>query len=134
MIRLRFLHLNTVVLSGCGAVGSALDWGSRGREFKSRHSDHEKPYVSRICGFLMPSEKTKKRASCTIRALFWRVFGSFQPVSACFSVVRSGCSFVSGRGYLLALNRKRAPFDDIMTCGLATANKTTSTGGHANGE
>lgn len=29
-----------VVKSGCGAVGSALDWGSRGREFKSRHSDH----------------------------------------------------------------------------------------------
>ena len=26
-------------VSGCGAVGSALDWGSRGREFKSRHSD-----------------------------------------------------------------------------------------------
>ena len=25
--------------SGCSAVGSALDWGSRGREFKSRHSD-----------------------------------------------------------------------------------------------
>ena len=29
-------------LSGCGAVGSALDWGSRGREFKSRHSDQLK--------------------------------------------------------------------------------------------
>ena len=29
-----------VAKSGCGAVGSALDWGSRGREFKSRHSDH----------------------------------------------------------------------------------------------
>ena len=28
-------------LSGCGAVGSALDWGSRGREFKSRHSDQK---------------------------------------------------------------------------------------------
>mgnify|MGYP007003814615 CR=1 FL=1 len=26
-------------ISGCSAVGSALDWGSRGREFKSRHSD-----------------------------------------------------------------------------------------------
>ena len=26
-------------VSGCSAVGSALDWGSRGREFKSRHSD-----------------------------------------------------------------------------------------------
>ncbi len=29
-------------ISGCGAVGSALDWGSRGREFKSRHSDQQK--------------------------------------------------------------------------------------------
>ena len=28
-------------LSGCGAVGSALDWGSRGRKFKSSHSDHK---------------------------------------------------------------------------------------------
>ena len=26
--------------SGCGAAGSALDWGSRGRKFKSCHSDH----------------------------------------------------------------------------------------------
>ena len=29
-------------ISGCSAVGSALDWGSRGREFKSRHSDQLK--------------------------------------------------------------------------------------------
>ena len=28
-------------MTGCGAVGSALDWGSRGREFKSRHSDQK---------------------------------------------------------------------------------------------
>ena len=28
------------MLSGCGAVGSALPWGGRGRGFKSRHSDH----------------------------------------------------------------------------------------------
>ena len=27
-------------VSGCGAVGSALPWGGRGRKFKSRHSDH----------------------------------------------------------------------------------------------
>ena len=26
-------------LSGCGAVGSALPWGGRGRKFKSCHSD-----------------------------------------------------------------------------------------------
>ena len=29
-------------ISGCSAVGSALDWGSRGREFKSRHSDQKR--------------------------------------------------------------------------------------------
>ena len=29
------------LISGCGAVGSALEWGSRGREFKSLHSDHK---------------------------------------------------------------------------------------------
>ncbi len=27
-------------ISGCGAVGSALPWGGRGRKFKSCHSDH----------------------------------------------------------------------------------------------
>ena len=27
--------------SGCGAVGSALPWGGRGRTFKSCHSDQE---------------------------------------------------------------------------------------------
>ena len=29
-----------LLMSGCGAVGSALPWGGRGRGFKSRHSDH----------------------------------------------------------------------------------------------
>ena len=28
-------------MSGCGAVGSALPWGGRGRGFKSRHSDQQ---------------------------------------------------------------------------------------------
>ena len=32
-------------ISGCGAVGSALDWGSRGREFKSRHSDQKETTI-----------------------------------------------------------------------------------------
>ena len=27
--------------SGCGAVGSALPWGGRGRKFKSCHSDQK---------------------------------------------------------------------------------------------
>ena len=30
------------IKSGCGAVGSALPWGGRGRKFKSCHSDQEK--------------------------------------------------------------------------------------------
>lgn len=30
-------------LSGCGAVGSVLPWGGRGRRFKSGHSDQRKP-------------------------------------------------------------------------------------------
>ena len=29
-------------ISGCSAAGSALDWGSRGRKFKSCHSDQKK--------------------------------------------------------------------------------------------
>ena len=29
--------------SGCGAAGSALPWGGRGRKFKSCHSDQIKP-------------------------------------------------------------------------------------------
>ena len=31
------------MVSGCGAVGSALPWGGRGRKFKSCHSDQIKP-------------------------------------------------------------------------------------------
>ena len=43
-------------MTGCGAVGSALDWGSRGREFKSRHSDQykilENGFIARFSGIL----------------------------------------------------------------------------------
>ena len=48
-----------VAKSGCGAVGSALDWGSRGREFKSRHSDQkESERNSRPDSFLFSNEDT----------------------------------------------------------------------------
>ena len=36
------------MVSGCGAVGSALPWGGRGRKFKSCHSDQEKPRESLV--------------------------------------------------------------------------------------
>ena len=35
-------------LSGCGAVGSVLPWGGRGRPFKSGHSDQNQHAVSKI--------------------------------------------------------------------------------------
>ena len=44
----RILHNQ---ISGCGAAGSALDWGSRGREFKSRHSDQKRQFSVRKLSF-----------------------------------------------------------------------------------
>ena len=41
IIKLTAIRNSNKKISGCSAVGSALDWGSRGREFKSRHSDHK---------------------------------------------------------------------------------------------
>ena len=35
----RTIKLHNQLVSGCGAVGSALPWGGRGRKFKSCHSD-----------------------------------------------------------------------------------------------
>ena len=38
-------------ISGCSAAGSALDWGSRGRKFKSCHSDQKKSTCYCKCFF-----------------------------------------------------------------------------------
>lgn len=35
-----FICRLSIYISGCSAVGSACDLGSRGREFESLHSDH----------------------------------------------------------------------------------------------
>lgn len=34
------------MISGCSAVGSVLEWGSRGRKFESSHSDQQKVLYS----------------------------------------------------------------------------------------
>ena len=43
---LQFKMLCAIIIerkrSGCSAVGSVLEWGSRGRKFESSHSDQEK--------------------------------------------------------------------------------------------
>ena len=57
--------------TGCGAVGSALDWGSRGREFKSRHSDQ-----------LLEVEVERFRPLIVFTATFQQGFKAFVP--ACF--------------------------------------------------
>ena len=38
----RFKGFDVTRVSGCSAVGSVLEWGSRGPEFESRHSDQKK--------------------------------------------------------------------------------------------
>ena len=39
--------------SGCGAVGSALPWGGRGRKFKSCHSDQKSVRMHNSYGFFL---------------------------------------------------------------------------------
>ena len=38
-----FMYNNQVANLGVAQFGSVLEWGSRGREFKSPHSDQQKP-------------------------------------------------------------------------------------------
>ena len=51
MLKISFnwsIKLNNKMVSGCGAVGSALPWGGRGRKFKSCHSDQKSVRVVQI--------------------------------------------------------------------------------------
>ena len=50
-------------LSGCGAVGSVRDLGSRGREFKSRHSDQKSVKIDDFDGFLMLKNALEQAAA-----------------------------------------------------------------------
>ena len=50
---LQKLCYNLYAIAGCGAVGSALPWGGRGRKFESCHSDQRKPLKTVwLSGFL----------------------------------------------------------------------------------
>lgn len=55
--------------SGCGAVGSALPWGGRGRTFKSCHSDQKAFEFSAKC--------TDSRAFSYQKRLFFVVFAQW---------------------------------------------------------
>ena len=44
---------NTILISGCGPVGRALDLGSRCREFESPHSDQKRLILEQNQSFLL---------------------------------------------------------------------------------
>ena len=46
--------------TGCSAGGSALDWGSRGRRFKSCHSDHVEAKESSASTFFMQKKSSAR--------------------------------------------------------------------------
>ena len=52
-------------VSGCGAVGSALPWGGRGRTFKSCHSDQIKSKTNRFRLYFLHFQDKIKRFSTT---------------------------------------------------------------------
>ena len=74
-VELRSFNKNRI--SGCGAVGSALDWGSRGREFKSRHSDQSLKSLiyNGFSDFLLPEKDlnftSKNHISTTFLPFFY---------------------------------------------------------------
>ncbi len=91
-------------LTGCGAVGSALDWGSRGREFKSRHSDQTQNiafgYI--LCFFFykarlelvvhLPSVRRRRRREGHIIGLFAQQICRAQPYKSRHSDQKSVCN------------------------------------------
>ena len=44
---------SAIYVSGCGAVGSALPWGGRGRKFKSCHSDQNSVEIARFLHYFL---------------------------------------------------------------------------------
>lgn len=50
-IQICYSNLARFIASGCSAAGSVLDWGSRGRRFKSCHSDQKPPKSYGFGGF-----------------------------------------------------------------------------------
>ena len=44
LLKLSVFSVIILFESGCGAVGSVLPWGGRGRPFKSGHSDQNRSF------------------------------------------------------------------------------------------
>ena len=68
------------MVSGCGAVGSALPWGGRGRTFKSCHSDQNRRF-NRTSDF----------------SLFYGLFRAFLLFTAVYTASKTSAFFAQNR-------------------------------------
>jgi len=53
LLKKRMFSAIIFFVSGCGAVGSVLPWGGRGRPFKSGHSDQNRSFKIVVIAVLM---------------------------------------------------------------------------------
>ena len=77
--RARMWYTLQVLKSGCGAVGSALPWGGRGRKFKSCHSDQDKGKSCWAFPYLFLSDRLRRicrKSGAFSSALFERAASS----------------------------------------------------------
>lgn len=88
-------YYNLRKMAGCGAVGSALPWGGRGRGFKSRHSDHKSTAILIELRWIFYCPKTA-----------WnKAFRLFQHISEsrCRAILRRGFALYMGFVAFLSL-------------------------------
>ena len=70
---------DAIINPGVAKFGIALEWGSRGLEFESRHSDHKspKPLIQSVSDFyFVPIEKTLENKG------FWQQGVQIKPLAA----------------------------------------------------
>ena len=83
--------------SGCGAVGSALPWGGRGRPFKSGHSDQSAEPTAVIAPMLLAWELLAFLPHAdSAQAL--SASSIYNCISTCAD--RHGCFFAAGKGWI----------------------------------
>ena len=80
--------------SGCGAAGSALPWGGRGRKFKSCHSDQKSEVQPNLrFSFIFSQILLKSRVfAIYIMGLFFPILrieqAHFSPLTTCLTTCR----------------------------------------------
>ena len=101
-------------LTGCGADGSALPWGGRGRGFKSRHSDqlNKKSLRNQALFILALAKNHRKRNTSADRAAATGQKGCYSPVGIFFLLL-----LINGSSLPLRLLRKAVVFQLLISSG-----------------